>query len=69
MKRILNVALSDDAKMTDHLNGGITEHMVLLIGQGLRGGHDNAVTGVNTERIKVLHCKKREKNTLYLILF
>jgi hypothetical protein len=55
LESVLDVTLANNTKMTDDLDGSASEHVVLLITQGLTGGNDNGVTGVNTERIKVLH--------------
>jgi len=55
LQGVLNVALSYHTEMTDNLDGGRSEHVVLLIRKGLRRGHDNRVTGVDTQRIEVLH--------------
>mmetsp|Transcript_14281 Transcript_14281/g.23195 ORF Transcript_14281/g.23195 Transcript_14281/m.23195 type:complete len:1459 (-) Transcript_14281:343-4719(-) len=52
---VLNVALTNDAKVLDSLDGGVTEHLVIEVGEGLGRGDDNGITGVDTERIKVLH--------------
>ena len=51
---VLNVALSDDSQVSNNVDGGGTEHVVIGIGQGLRGSDDNRVSGVDTEGIKVL---------------
>ena len=70
MEGILDVTLADNAKMTNNLNGSITKHVILLIRQGLRWGHDNTIAGMNTERIEVLHVthgdtgKRKEINKL-----
>jgi hypothetical protein len=55
LESVLNVTLANDTKMSDNLDGSASEHVVLLIAQGLTGGNDNRVTSVDTKRIKVLH--------------
>ncbi|GKT75685.1 hypothetical protein ColTof4_08108 [Colletotrichum tofieldiae] len=55
LERILNIALSHDTKMTNDLNGGGSQHVVLLITQGLTGSNDDTVSGVNAQGIEVLH--------------
>ena len=55
LQSVLDVALSYDSQMSDDLDGGGSEHVVLLIAESLTGGDDNGVTSVNTQRVKVLH--------------
>ena len=55
LESVLDVTLANNTKMSDNLDGSTSEHVVLLIAQGLTGGNDNGVTSVNTKRIKVLH--------------
>lgn len=55
LEGVLDVALADDAEMADDFDGGGSEHVVLLVAEGLAGGDDNGVTGVDAEGVKVLH--------------
>ena len=55
VKSILDVTFTNDAKMSDNLEGSATKHMVLIIGQRLRRCNDNGITGMCAERIKILH--------------
>lgn len=55
LESVLNIALSDDSEMADNLDGSGTKHVVLLVTQCLRGRNDNRVSGVDSERVKVLH--------------
>lgn len=55
LEGVLDVTLANDTEMSDNLDGSASEHVVLLIAQGLAGGDDNRVTSVDTKRIKVLH--------------
>ncbi|KAI3479544.1 hypothetical protein L1887_58356 [Cichorium endivia] len=55
VERILDVALTDDTEMTDDVDGGGSEHVVIVVAERLRGGNDDRVTRVDTERVKVLH--------------
>ena len=55
VERVLNVALSDDTKMPDDLEGGSTEHVVFVVRESLRRRNNNRVTSVRSERVKVLH--------------
>ena len=54
-KSVLNVTLSNDTQVTNDLDSGSAEHVVLLITEGLRRRDDDTVTSVDAERIKVLH--------------
>jgi hypothetical protein len=54
VERVLDVALSDDTEMTDDVDGGSTEHVVVGVGEGLGGGDDDGVTGVDTKRVEIL---------------
>ena len=41
--------------MTDHLDRHLAEQVILPVGQGLAGGHHDALSGMNAHRIKVFH--------------
>ncbi|KAG1249077.1 hypothetical protein G6F68_013531 [Rhizopus microsporus] len=43
-----------DADLAQHGDGGIAQALVLLVGQGLRRGHGDRVTGVHAHRVQVL---------------
>lgn len=55
VESILDVALSNNAEMSDNPDGSCTEHVVVLVGKRLRRSNDDGVTGVNTKRVEVLH--------------
>ena len=55
LQSVLDIALANDAQVTDDLNGSSTEHVVLLIRQSLTRGNNDTVTGVDSERVEVLH--------------
>ncbi|KAI6760251.1 hypothetical protein HG531_013452 [Fusarium graminearum] len=55
LESVLDVTLANNTKMSDNLDGSTSEHVVLLVTQGLTGGNNDGVTGVNTKRVKVLH--------------
>mmetsp|Transcript_53358 Transcript_53358/g.126154 ORF Transcript_53358/g.126154 Transcript_53358/m.126154 type:complete len:499 (-) Transcript_53358:1442-2938(-) len=55
VQRVLDVALADDAQVADHLDGGSAEHVVLVVGERLRGRDDNRLAGVDAHRVEVLH--------------
>ena len=44
MQCILNVTLADDAEVPDHLDGRLSQHVVLLVGQSLTGSYDNGIS-------------------------
>ena len=55
IQRELHVAAALNLQRPDQLQSGVPEHMIFLVGQGLRGAHDNGVTGVDAHRIQILH--------------
>ena len=55
LQSVLDVAFTNNTQMTNDLDGGSTEHVVLLVRQGLTGGNDDTVTSVDTQGVKVLH--------------
>ena len=55
MERVLDIALAHNAQMSDHLNGGPSEHEVFAVGERLRRRDDDRVAGVDAKRVKVLH--------------
>ncbi len=44
MQGILDIALSHNAQMTHYFNSGLSQHVVLLIGQSLAGCNHDGVT-------------------------
>ena len=55
VKRILDVAFTDDAQVSDNLQGSRAEHMVFVIREGLGRRDDDGVTGVGAEGVEILH--------------
>ena len=55
LQSVLDIALANDAQVTDNLNSSSAEHVVLLIRQSLTRGNNDTVTGVDSERVEVLH--------------
>ena len=55
IQRKLHVAASLDLQSPDHLEGTVAEHVILLVGQGLRGADDDRVTGMDSHRIDIFH--------------
>ena len=51
----LDVAAALDAQAPDDFEAGRPEHLVLLVGQGLAGGHHDAVAGVSAHGVQVFH--------------
>ena len=51
----LDVAAALDLQGGDDVQGGGAEHLVLLVGQGLGGGHHDGVAGMDAHGIDVLH--------------
>ncbi|KAH0294696.1 carbamoyl-phosphate synth, partial [Aureobasidium sp. EXF-3399] len=52
---VLDVALTDNAEVTDDVDSSASQHHEVLVGQSLRRGNDDRVTSVNAQRIEVLH--------------
>jgi hypothetical protein len=55
VESVLNVALSYNSEVTNDIDGSGSKHVVVGVGKGLRRSDDNRISGVNTERIKVLY--------------
>lgn len=53
LESVLNIALSSDSQVTDKLDSRRTEHVVLVVRQGLGRSNDDRACGVNSERVKV----------------
>ena len=51
----LDIAAALDAERPDDPRTGGAEHLVFLVGQGLAGGHDDGVAGVDAHRVEVFH--------------
>ena len=69
---ILYVTAAGDTELRDDVECGGTEHLILLIRQGLGRSHDDGVTGVDANRVEVLHITYGDdiarRITHYLIL-
>ena len=55
IQRELDVAAAFDLKGADHLERTVAQHVILPVGKGLRGAHDNGIPGVDAHRIHVFH--------------
>lgn len=44
MQSVLDIALANNAKVSDHFDGRLPEHVILFVGQCLAGGHHYGVT-------------------------
>lgn len=51
---VLDVTLSNDAEVSDDIDCGSSEHIVVCVREGLGGRNDDRVSSVNTERVEVL---------------
>ena len=51
----LNVAAALDPQPPDNLQAGGAQQLVLFVGEGLAGGHHDAVAGVDADGVQVLH--------------
>ena len=52
---VLHIALAHYAEMAYYLDGQFPEEVVVLVGEGLRRGHDYALARMYAERVEVLH--------------
>ncbi len=55
VESILHVALSDDADVPDDADGQVAQLVILRIGKRLRRGDDDALSGMDAQRVEVLH--------------
>ena len=55
VERILNVTLADDTDMADNLNRELLQHLQLTLVERAGGSHHDRLTGVDTQRVEVLH--------------
>ena len=55
LQSVLDVTLTNDTEMANNLDSGGTEHVVLLVAQGLGRRNDNGVTSVDAKGVEVLH--------------
>ncbi len=51
----MDIALADYADVAHDVDGCLAKEVELLVGEGLRRGHDDALSGVDAERIEILH--------------
>ena len=52
---VLNVALADDPDVADDLDRQFSQFMVFGVRKGLRRGYDDALAGVDAQRVEVFH--------------
>ena len=57
---VLDVAFADDAQMPDDADGKLPQEMVFAVGQGLGRSDHDALSGVDAERVEVLHVTDRD---------
>ena len=58
---ILYVTFAHDPQVSDDLDGGRPQHVVLYVGQGLTGSHHNGLSGVNPQGVHILHVTNLEE--------
>ena len=46
--------------MADDLDGKFAQEIVVVVGQGLGRSHDDALSGVDSERVEVFHIADRD---------
>ncbi|KAH3675308.1 hypothetical protein OGATHE_001648 [Ogataea polymorpha] len=52
---VLDVALTNNAQMSDHVDGSGSEHVVVLVRKSLGRSNHDRVSGVDSQRIEILH--------------
>eukprot|EP00158_Paraphelidium_tribonemae_P009904 Partr_v1_DN28995_c0_g1_i1_m25773 len=55
IQSVLDIAFAYDTQVPDHVDGGGSQHIVILIRQRLRRGNNYGITSMNAEWIKILH--------------
>ena len=60
VQRELDIAASLDFQRTDHLQGTVAEHVVLLISQCLGRTDDNGVAGMDSNGVDIFHVADRD---------
>jgi hypothetical protein len=58
---ILDVALANNAKVTNHFDSSASEHVVFVVGEGLGRCNDDGVTCMCTKRIKIFHIAANDR--------
>src|SRR3989344_224641 len=60
MKGVLDVALADDAEMSDCLESDFAQPVIFGVGECLRGRDDDALAGVDAHWIEIFHIADRD---------
>ena len=55
IERVLCVAAALNAELADDPQTGTAQHLILVVGQGLRGRNNDTVSRMDTDRVKILH--------------
>ena len=55
IQRELDIAAALDLKSADHFERTVAQHVILLVGERLRGAHNDRIPGVNADGIHVFH--------------
>ena len=55
MQRELHITATGDLQLTDDVQRGSTQHLILLVPQSLGGSHHDTVTGVYAHRVDIFH--------------
>ena len=51
---VLDITLADHTKVTNDVDCRGPEHVVVGIGEGLRRSHDDGITRMDSQRVKIL---------------
>lgn len=54
IQRVLYITFTDHTKVADDVYRGCTEHVVVGIGERLRRSHDDGISSMDSQRVKVL---------------
>lgn len=60
---VLDVALAHDAQVADDLDGGVAQHVVLVVVERLAGSHHDGFSRVDAQRVDVLHVAHLSEET------
>lgn len=55
VQSVLDVTLAHDAQVSDDLDGGVPQHVVLMVVERLAGRHHDGLARVDSQGVDVLH--------------
>ena len=63
---VLHVALAHNADMTHNLDGQFPQEIVVFVAERLRRSHDDALSGMDPERVEILHVADRNAVVVFI---